>query len=130
MSCVFALLGLIANTYWLLPLWYSIISHFYEEKRRSAGTFVHAREADTRLANNPTDLWEPCVSVCVPWGPLCMRWVTGGQGFNKGTRLVLGCQSERLRDTQPDGVQMKATRLDFFLQTSSPLVQQPSPLFP
>lgn len=125
------LLGLVAHTYWLLPLWRSVISHFYEEKRR-AGRCVNldpGREANTRLANNPTDLWEPCVSVCVPWGPLCMRWVRGGQGFNKGRRLVLGCQSERLRDTQPDGVQMKATRLDVLLPTSSTPVHQLSPLF-
>lgn len=96
---------------------------------RAAWTLIHAREANTRLTNNLTDLWEPCVSVCVPWGPLCVRWVRGGQGFNKGRRLVLGCQSERLRDTQPDGVQMKATRLDLFLQTSSKLMRQPSPFF-
>lgn len=37
-----------------------------------------------------------CVSVCVPWGLLCVRWVRGGRGFNKGTGLVQGCQSDCL----------------------------------
>lgn len=70
-----------------------------------------------------------CVSVCLPWGPFCVRWVRGGQGFNKGRRLVQGCQSERLRDARPDEDQMKATRLDFFLQPSSRLVNQTGLLF-
>lgn len=56
-----------------------------------------------------------CVSVCVPWGPHCVCWVRGGQGFNKGTGLVQGCQSDCLGDVQPDGVQMRATGLDVFL---------------
>lgn len=56
-----------------------------------------------------------CVSVCVPWGPHCVCWVRGGQGFNKGTGLVQGCQSDCLGDVQPDGDQMRATGLDVFL---------------
>lgn len=56
-----------------------------------------------------------CVSVCVPWGPHCVCWVRGGQGFNKGTGLVQGCQSDCLGDVQSDGLQMRATGLDAFL---------------
>jgi len=58
------------------------------------------RESNSWLTNNRTDLWEPCVCVCVclhsPGGPLCVCQVRGGRGFNKGTGLVRGCQSDCL----------------------------------
>lgn len=52
-----------------------------------------ARESETHNSQT-TKLRTMCVSVCVPWGPRCVCWVRGGQGFNKGTGLVQGCQSD------------------------------------
>ncbi len=75
---------------------------FYKKKSTSlqvTSAQIHMwsmRESNAQLTNNQTDLWEPCVSVCVPWGPLCVCWVRGGRGFNKGAGLVQGCQSHCL----------------------------------
>lgn len=68
-----------------------------------------------------------CVSVCVPRGPLCVCWVRGDRGFNKGTGLVQGSQSDRPGTFKPDGVQMRATRSDFSHQTNSRLVRRMLP---
>lgn len=68
-------LGLIANTSELLPLWYSIISHFYEEPRRAQSHFdLNPCEGGKLTARKQPNgpMGTMCVSVCVPWGPLCV----------------------------------------------------------
>lgn len=126
MSCVsdFAWASLWA--YQPPPFWNTIIKQmFYEEKHLTpshlnSNPYVVYEGVERTTHKQPNwPMGTMCVSVCVPWGPLCVCWVRGGRGFNKGTGLVQGCQSDCLGTMQPDGVQMRATRLDLFLQTNS-----------
>lgn len=88
---------------WPLPFWYTIIKQmFYERKAPHSellklksicglwGNQTHNSQTTKLTYGNHV-----CVSVCVPWGPLCVCWVRGGRSFNKETGLVQGCQSDR-----------------------------------
>lgn len=85
---------------WFFPSWYTIIRQmFYEEKCRTQGYLSPDPYVACKRTTHKQPKWPMgtmCVSVCVPWGPLCVCWVRGGQGFNKGTGLVQGCQSDCL----------------------------------
>lgn len=89
--------------YWLLPFsTLSLGQMFYEEKHRtksylSPNPYVACEGVKCTTHKQPNwPMGTMCVTVCVPWGPLCVCWVRGGQGFNKGTGLVQGCQSDCL----------------------------------
>lgn len=96
------LFGLIVSK-WAPPFCYTIIRQmFYEEKLHtpshlSPDPYVACEGVKRTTHKQPNwPMGTMCVSACVPWGPLCVCWVRGGQGFNKGTGLVQGCQSDCL----------------------------------
>lgn len=96
------LFGLIVSI-WAPPFCYTIIRQmFYEEtlhtpSHLSPDPYVACEGVKCTTHKQPSwPMGTMCVSVCVPWGPLCVCWVRGGQGFNKGTGLVQGCQSDCL----------------------------------
>jgi len=82
------------------PFWYTIIKQmFYKEKHLtlsyiSSNPYVVYQVIKRTTHKQPNwPMGTMCVSVCVPQGPICVCWVRGGQGFNKETGLVQGCQS-------------------------------------
>lgn len=86
-----------------LPFWYTIIRQMFYEEQHLTPSHLNTNPYVAYEGVNRTTQKQPhwpmgtmCVSVCVPWGPLCVCWVRGGRGFNKGTGLVQGCQSDCL----------------------------------
>lgn len=75
------------------------------------------RELSTQLTNNQTDLWETCVPPSAfPGAHFVCDGSEEEEALIKG---LAGYRDARLTapgDKQPDGVQMRATRLDLFLQ--------------
>lgn len=83
--------------YWLLPFGTLSLGRCFTKKSTSPNPYVVYEGVKCTTHKQPNwPMGTMCVSVCVPWGPLCVCWVRGGQGFNKGTGLVQGCQSDCL----------------------------------
>lgn len=126
-SCHVSLISisLIVDTYWLLPFGTLSLGMFYEEQHHtstSPNPYVAYEWVKHTIHKQPNwPMGTMCVSVFVPWGPLSVCWVRGGQDFNKGTCLVQGCQSESLGTFNLMGSRWKP---DFFIQTNSQLVHQ------